>query len=119
MLGLGWRVIRGSFLRESAHTPGDEMEMAGRDWIEEEQKIFSDIQELGRRYEKPILLASDMVHLIPGYTEGIRSRRVAAYPSLQRAVRAYLGLVQRYKFLERVQGIPKSKVQKSKSKMTI
>jgi hypothetical protein len=101
MLGLGWRVVRGGFLRASARAPGDEMEMAGRDWIEEEQKIFSDVQELGRRYEKPILLASDMVHLVPGYTEGIRSRRVAAYPSLHRAVKAYAGLLKRYELLQR------------------
>lgn len=102
MLGLGWRVVRGSFLRESAHTPGDEMKTAGQDWIEEEQKIFSDVQELGRKYEKPILLASDMVHLIPGYAESLRNRRVAAYPSLQRAVKAYGGLLKRYEFLQRM-----------------
>jgi len=101
MLGLGWRTVRGSFLRKSAHTSGDEMEMAGQDWIEEEQRIFSDVQELGRRYEKPILLASDMVHLIPGYAEGIRNRRTAAYPSLQRAIKAYAGLLKRYEFLQR------------------
>jgi acyl-CoA synthetase (NDP forming) len=101
MLGLGWRAIRGSFLKKSAHTTGDEMEMAGRDWIEEEQRIFSDVQELGRRYEKPILLASDMVHLIPGYAESIRSRRIAAYPSLQRAVKAYAGLLRCYEFMQR------------------
>jgi len=101
MLGLGWRVVRGSFLRTSARTPEDEMEMAGRDWIEEEQKIFSDVQELGRKYEKPILLASDMVHLIPGYAESLRNRRVAAYPSLQRAVKAYAGLLKRYESLQR------------------
>jgi acyl-CoA synthetase (NDP forming) len=101
MLGLGWRVIRGSFLRTSARTPEDGMEMAGRDWIEEEQKIFSDLQELGRKYEKPILLASDMVHLIPGYAGSLRNRRVAAYPSLQRAVKAYAGLLKRYEFLQR------------------
>jgi acyl-CoA synthetase (NDP forming) len=110
MLGLGWRVVRGSFLRKSAHTPGDEMEMAGRDWIEEEQKIFSDVQELGRKYEKPILLASDMVHLIPGYAESLRGRRVAAYPSLHRAVRAYRGLVQRYEILKRAHGSKGSRV---------
>ncbi len=111
MLGLGWRVVRGSFLRESAHSAGDEMEAAGQDWIEEEQKIFSDVQELGRKYGKPILLASDMVHRIPGYAESLRNRRVAAYPSLQRAVRAYRGLVERYEILKRAQGSKGSRVQ--------
>lgn len=101
MLGLGWRVVRGGFLRASAPTPQHEMEVAGRDWVEEEQKIFSDVLDLGRRYEKPILLASDMVHLVPGYAESMRSRRVAAYPSLHRAVRAYIGLVKRYEILQR------------------
>ncbi len=104
MLGLGWRAIRGGFLQVSAFTPQDRMEAVGREWIEEEQKIFADIQELGRRYDKPILLASDMVHLVPGYAESIRNRRVAAYPSLHRAVRAYRGLVERYEILRRVQG---------------
>jgi acyl-CoA synthetase (NDP forming) len=104
MLGLGWRAIRGGFLQVSAFTPQDRMEAVGREWIEEEQKIFADIQELGRRYDKPILLASDMVHLVPGYVESIRRRRVAAYPSLHRAVRAYRGLVERYEILRRVQG---------------
>jgi len=44
------------------------------------------------------------VHLVPGYAESIRRRRVAAYPSLHRAVRAYLGLVERHEILRRVQG---------------
>jgi acyl-CoA synthetase (NDP forming) len=86
------------------------MEAVGREWIEEEQKIFADVQELGRRYDKPILLASDMVHLVPGYVESIRNRRVAAYPSLHRAVRAYRGLVERYEMLKRIHGFKGSRV---------
>jgi acetyltransferase len=104
LLGLGWRAIRGGFLKTWAMTHEDGMEIAGREWIDEEEKIFADLQELGRRYAKPILLASDMVHHVPGFRESISHRRVAAYPSLPRAVRAYLGLVERYEILQRVQG---------------
>jgi len=101
MLGLGWRAVRGGFLRAAAQNfSPNEMEAAGRDWIEEEGKIFADMQELGRKYRKPVLLASDMIHLVPGYEESLRSRRVAAYPSLHRAVKAYLGLVRRYESLQ-------------------
>lgn len=45
-----------------------------------------------------------MVHLVPGYAESIRNRRVAAYPSLHRVVRAYRGLVERYEMLKRIHG---------------
>lgn len=110
MLGLGWRATRGGFLQVSALTPEDKMEAVGHDWIEEEQKIFAEVQELGRRYAKPILFASDMVHLVPGYVESIRNRRVAAYPSLHRAVRAYLGLVERHEILKRMQETVGSRV---------
>jgi len=96
MLGIGWRSVRGGFLRASARSSEDGMETAGQAWIEEEQKIYEELQELGRKYEKPILLASDMVHRVAGFAEGIQRRRVAAYPTLHRAVRAYLGLVRRY-----------------------
>jgi hypothetical protein len=102
LLGLGWRAVRGGFLRSRSVSPEDGMEAAGRDWIEEEKKIFADLQELGRRYDKPILLASDVIQHTPGYERAVRQRRVAAYPSLPRAVRAYLGLVERYEFLKRV-----------------
>jgi acyl-CoA synthetase (NDP forming) len=102
LLGLGWRAVRGGFLRSWSVSPEDGMEAAGRDWIEEEEKIFADLQELGRRYDKPVLLASDVIQHTPGYERAVRQRRVAAYPSLPRAVRAYLGLVERYEFLKRV-----------------
>ena len=104
MLGLGWRAVRGGFLKDSAATHEDEMKDVGRAWVEEEAKIFTDLQELGRRYEKPILLASDVIQHIPGYEESVRKHRAAAYPSLPRAVRAYLGLVERYEILKRDQG---------------
>jgi acyl-CoA synthetase (NDP forming) len=99
LLGLGWRAVRGGFLRTCAVTPEDGMEAAGRDWIEEEGKILIDLQGLGRKYGKPILLASDVIQQTPGMEEAIRNRRVAAYPSLHRAVRAYLGLIKRYEAL--------------------
>jgi len=105
MLGLGWRAVRGGFLRSAALSPRDPMIDAARDWIDEEQKIFSDLQELGRRYQKPILLASDMIQHVPGYAESIQSRRVVAYPSLRRAVRAYRGLVARYEILKKVREV--------------
>lgn len=100
LLGLGWRAVRGGFLKTWAITPEDGMEAAGQDWIEEEEKIFTDLQGLGRKYGKPILLASDVIQHTPGVEKGIRNRRVAAYPSLPRAVRAYSGLVKRYETLE-------------------
>jgi acyl-CoA synthetase (NDP forming) len=100
LLGLGWRAVRGGFLKTWAITPEDGMEAAGQDWIEEEEKVFTDLQDLGRKYGKPILLASDVIQHTPGVEKGIRSRRVAAYPSLARAVRAYLGLVKRYETLK-------------------
>jgi acetyltransferase len=101
LLGLGWRAVRGGFLKSSAVSVEDGMEAAGQDWIKEEERIFADLQELGRKYEKPILLASDVIQHTPGFEEALRRRRVAAYPSLPRAVRAYLGLVKRYEFLTR------------------
>ena len=102
LLGLGWRAVRGGFLKSSAVSDDDRMDAAGQDWIDEEEKIFADLQELGRRYKKPILLASDVIQYTPGFEEAVRRRRVAAYPSLPRAVRAYLGLVERYEFLKRI-----------------
>jgi hypothetical protein len=78
-----------------AKSPQDGMAAAGRDWVEEEKKIFAEVQELGRRYGKPILLASDVIREIPSLAENVRARRVAAYPTLLRAVRAYRGLVRR------------------------
>jgi acetyltransferase len=104
LLGLGWRAVRGGFLKNSAVSAEDGMEAAGQDWIDEEEKIFVDLQELGRKYEKPILLASDVIQYTPGFEEAVRQRRVAAYPSLPRAIRAYLGLVKRHEFLKRVRG---------------
>jgi acyl-CoA synthetase (NDP forming) len=102
LLGLGWRAARGGFLKSWSVTGEDGMEAAGQEWIEEEGMIFADLQELGRKYGKPILLASDVIQHTPGYESALRHRRVAAYPSLRRAVRAYLGLVERYEFLKRV-----------------
>ncbi len=99
LLGLGWRAVRGGILKTWALHPGDGMEAAGQDWIDEEEKIFADLQELGRKYNKPILLASDVIQHTPGYEKAVRERKVAAYPSLPRAVKAYLGLVRRYEFL--------------------
>jgi acyl-CoA synthetase (NDP forming) len=107
LLGLGWRAVRGGFLKSWSVTAEDGMEAAGQDWIEEEEKIFADLQELGRKYDKPILLASDVIQHTPGYEKAVGQRRVAAFPSLPRAVRAYLGLVERYEFLKkgpRIQG---------------
>ena len=104
LLGLGWRAARGGFLKSWAVTAEDGMEAAGQDWIEEEGRIFADLQELGRKYEKPILLASDVIQHTPGYEMAVRQRRVSAYPSLPRAVSAYRGLVERYEFLKRVRG---------------
>ncbi len=103
LLGLGWRAVRGGFLKSSAVSTEDGMDAAGQDWIDEEEKIFADLQELGRKYKKPILLASDVIQHTPGFEEAVRQRRVAAYPSLPRAVRAYLGLVERYEFLKGIQ----------------
>jgi acyl-CoA synthetase (NDP forming) len=102
LLGLGWRAVRGGFLKSWAVSAEDGMEAAGQDWIDEEKKIFAELQEMGRKYEKPILLASDVIQHTPGFEEALRQRRVAAYPSLPRAVRAYLGLVKRYEFLKRL-----------------
>ncbi len=102
LLGLGWRAARGGFLKSWSVTDEDGMEAAGQEWIEEEGMIFADLQELGRQYGKPILLASDVIQHTPGYESALGHRRVAAYPSLRRAVRAYLGLVERYEFLKRV-----------------
>lgn len=101
LLGLGWRAARGGFLKSWSVTDEDGMEAAGQEWIEEEGRIFADLQELGRKYGKPILLASDVIQHTPGYESALRRRRVAAYPSLRRAVRAYLGLVERYEFLKK------------------
>ena len=101
LLGLGWRAARGGFLKSWSVTDEDGMEAAGQEWIEEEGMIFADVQELGRKYGKPILLASDVIQHTPGYESARGHRRVAAYPSLPRAVRAYLGLVERYEFLKR------------------
>jgi acyl-CoA synthetase (NDP forming) len=95
MLGLGWRSVRGNLLIAEAKDPEDGMAAAGRDWVEEEKKVFAEVQELGRSYGKPILLASDVIREIPSLAESVRARRVAAYPTLLRAVRAYGGLVRR------------------------
>ncbi len=99
LLGLGWRSVRGGFLKSCAGHSEDGMEAAGRDWIEEEIKIFTDLQDLGKKYAKPILLASDMLRSIPGFESSLQNRKVAAYPSLRRAINAYMGLVKRYEFL--------------------
>lgn len=80
------------------------MAAAGQDWIEEEKKIFADVQDLGKKYDKPILLASDVIRDIPSLGESVRNRRVAAYPTLLRAVRAYGGLVRRGEFVEAFEG---------------
>jgi len=95
MLGLGWRTVRGNLLIKEARNPGGAMAASGRDWVEEEKRIFADIQELGRRYGKPILLASDVIREVPNLAGQARARRVAAYPTLSRAVKAYRGLVRR------------------------
>jgi len=97
MLGLGWRTVRGNLLIAEAQGPEDGMAAAGRDWVEEEKKIFAEVQDLGRRYGKPILLASDVIREIPSLSESVRDRRAAAYPTLARAVKAYWGLVKRSK----------------------
>jgi acyl-CoA synthetase (NDP forming) len=111
MLGLGWRTVRGNVLIADARSPEDGMAAAGQDWIEEEKKIFADVQELGRKYDKPILLASDVIRDIPSLGESVRNRRVAAYPTLSRAVKAYWALVRRY---EIVKGFEDSKGRESK-----
>jgi acyl-CoA synthetase (NDP forming) len=100
MLGLGWRTVRGKVLIADAKGPEDGMAAAGQDWIEEEKKIFALVQDLGRKYGKPTLLASDVIRDIPKIGESIRNRRVAAYPSLARAVRAYWGLVRRNEIIK-------------------
>jgi len=84
-------------------TAEDGMEASGQDWIEEEERFSRTFRNCGRKYEKPILLASDVIQHTPGYEKAVHQRRVAAFPSLPRAVRAYLGLVERYEFLRRVQ----------------
>ncbi len=99
LLGLGWRSVRGGFLKRCAAHLEDGMEAAGREWIEEEVKILTDLQDLGKKYAKPILLASDMLQSIPGFESSLQNRKVAAYPSLRRAINAYMGLVRRYEFL--------------------
>jgi len=104
MLGLGWRTVRGSLLIAEAQDPGEGMAAAGRDWVEEEKKIFAEVQELGRRYGKPILLASDVIREVPGLAESVRARRVAAYPTLLRAVKAYRGLVRRSEIIGGFEG---------------
>lgn len=96
LLGLGWRSVRGGVLRAWALIHEDGMEAAGRDWVEEEGKIFTDLQDLGRKYGKPVFLASDVIQHTPGFEAAIRNRRATAYPSLDRAAKAYLGLVRRY-----------------------
>jgi acyl-CoA synthetase (NDP forming) len=106
LLGMGWRTFRGSYLKSVAKGSEDPMFALGQEWIEEESKLFLDLQEMGQQYQKPILLASDAVHFTPGFQEAIAKRRVAAYPSPQRAIRAYLGLVKRAEFLDR-SSIPK------------
>ena len=79
----------------------DGMEAAGQDWLEEEKRILGNLQELGPKYGKPILLAADVIQHTPGVEESIRKRKVAVYPTLFRAVKAYLGLVKRYEWLRR------------------
>jgi acetyltransferase len=106
MLGLGWRTVRGSLLIAEAKDPEDGMTAAGRDWVEEEKKIFAEVQGLGRRYGKPILLASDVIREIPSLAESVRARQVAAYPTLLRAVKAYQGLVRRSEIVENFKGSP-------------
>ena len=101
LLGLGWRAVRGGFLKSWSMDAEDGMEAAGQDWIDEEERILGQVQDLGRKYGKPILLASDVIQHTPGVEERIRERKVAAYPTLLRAVKAYLGLVKRYEALAR------------------
>lgn len=116
MLGLGWRTVRGNLLIADARNPEDGMAAAGRDWVEEEKKIFTEVQELGRRYDKPILLASDVIRDIPSLAEGVRARRVAAYPTLVRAVKAYWGLVRRSEIVEGFEGKKEKHRGKNKSR---
>jgi acyl-CoA synthetase (NDP forming) len=104
MLGLGWRTVRGNLLITDARSPEDKMTAAGRDWVKEEKKIFAEVQELGRRYAKPILLASDVIRNVPSLAESVHARRVAAYPTLRRAVKAYWGLVKRSEIVEGFEG---------------
>ena len=99
LLGLGWRAVRGGFLKSWSMGAEDGMEAAGQDWIDEEERILGQVQDLGRKYGKPVLLASDVIQHTPGVEERIRERKVAAYPTLLRAVKAYLGLVKRYEWL--------------------
>ena len=100
MLGLGWRTVRGNLLIAKSRCPENQMAAAGRDWVEEEKKILTEVQELGRRYDMPILLSSDVIREVPSLAEGVRARRVAAYPTLSRAVKAYRGLVRRYEIIK-------------------
>ncbi len=99
LLGLGWRAVRGGFLKKWAGDQGDGMDSSGQDWIEEEARILTDVLSLGRKYGKPVLLASDVIRHTPGFEESVRDRRLAAYPTLKRAIQAYLGLVKRSEFL--------------------
>jgi hypothetical protein len=72
----------------------------GGNWVEEEKKIFAEVQELGRRYAKPILLASDVIREVPSLAEGVHVHRVAACPTLSRAIKTYWGLVRRYEIIK-------------------
>lgn len=100
ILGFGWRVARGSLLKAEAKDPGDPMARAGEDWIAEDMQSFDAFPGLIQRYGKPILLASDVLHRIPGYPQSFRNKKLAGYTSLHRVVRAYAGLVERYAFLQ-------------------
>jgi len=39
LLGLGWRAVRGGFLRDLGGYSGSGMESAGRDWVEEKKSL--------------------------------------------------------------------------------
>ncbi len=104
MLGFGWRVARGSILTAQASDPNDPMVMAGQDWINEEMENFEALPGLIQKFRKPVILASDVLHFIPGYPQAFHERGLAAYPSLQRAVRAYAGLVHRSEVLQKGKG---------------
>lgn len=101
MLGFGWRIARGSILKAQASGPNDPMITAGLDWISEEMENFDALPGLIQRFKKPVILASDVLHFIPGFPRAFQEKGLAAYPSLQRAVRAYAGLVRRYEVLQR------------------
>ena len=100
VFGFGWRTARGKQLQTQAQGPQDPMASAGQAWIDEDWETLEALPGLIQSYGKPVLLASDVLHWIPGYPRIFQEKRLAAYSSLHRAVRAYAGLVERQAFLQ-------------------